>query len=98
MTISHVAEFQREVMAEETSILEQVFAQAQRLSTLDRVRLAERLFALIERDVQSLTHAEAETARLRAWQATIDRTAGALAEDPLERPPQGDFEQRDPVL
>ncbi|CAG0966266.1 hypothetical protein ARNL5_01308 [Anaerolineae bacterium] len=84
-------------MAAKTTTLEQVFAQAQALSPLDRVRLAERLFALIERDVQSLTHAEAENARLRAWQATIDRTAGALAEDPLERLPQGDFEQRDQV-
>lgn len=28
----------------------------------------------------------------------FDRTAGSLADDPIERPPQGDFEVRDELL
>lgn len=81
-----------------TPTLEQVLAQAQALSSLDKVRLAERLFASIERDMEALSKANTDAARLRAWQATVERTAGALADDPIERPPQGDYEQRDAIL
>lgn len=81
-----------------TSTLEQVLAQAQSLSSLDKVRLAERLFASIERDMEALSHADADAARLRAWQMTVERTAGALADDPIEREPQGNYEQRDTIL
>jgi hypothetical protein len=31
------------------------------------------------------------------WLAFIDRTAGSLADDPIERPPQGDYEVREPI-
>ena len=75
--------------------LEQVLAQAQTLSPLDKVRLVERLFASIEREIAALDGAEVEAARIRAWQATVERTAGALAHDPIERPPEGEYEQRD---
>ena len=71
-----------------TPTLEQVLAQAQALSSLDKVRLVERLFSSIERDMEALSNAEADSARIRRWQATVERTAGALADDPLERPPQ----------
>ncbi len=81
-----------------TPTLEQVLAQAQSLSSLDRIRLGERLFASIERDMEALSAADTEMARRRAWQATVERTAGALADDPIERPPQGDYEQRDTIL
>ncbi len=78
--------------------LEQVLAQAQALSPLDKVRLMERLFASIERDIQALDSAEAEAARIRAWRATVERTIGAQSNDPLERPPQGEYERRDDIL
>ena len=32
------------------------------------------------------------------WSEFVDRTAGSLADDPLERLPQGDYEQRDELL
>ncbi len=31
------------------------------------------------------------------WNQFVDRTAGSLADDPIERLPQGDYEQRDPI-
>ncbi len=33
----------------------------------------------------------------REWRAFITRTAGSLADDPIERPAQGDYEQREPI-
>jgi hypothetical protein len=85
-------------MTPHTPTLEQVLAQAQTLSPLDKMRLVEQLFSSIEREVEALSTAEPEAARLRLWQATVEHTAGALADDPLERPPQGDYEQRDSIL
>jgi hypothetical protein len=35
----------------------------------------------------------------RSWPpGYFDRTAGSLANDPIERPPQGEYEQRDELL
>jgi hypothetical protein len=85
-------------MTVNTPTLEQVLTQAQALSALDKVRLMERLFASIERDMEALDSPEMEAERLREWRVTVERTAGALADDPLERPPQGDYELRDDVL
>ncbi len=85
-------------MAVNAPTLEQVLAQAQALSSLDKVRLVERLVASIERDMVALDSTETEAARRRAWQAAVERTAGALAGDPIERPPQGQYEHRDDVL
>jgi hypothetical protein len=31
------------------------------------------------------------------WNAFIDRTAGSLAHDPMERLPQGEYEPREPI-
>jgi hypothetical protein len=31
------------------------------------------------------------------WNLFIDKTAGSLADDPIERPSQGSYEQRDPI-
>jgi len=31
------------------------------------------------------------------WHAFITRTAGSLADDPIERPAQGEYEQREPL-
>lgn len=69
-----------------TPTLEQVLSQAQSLSSLDKVRLVERLFASIEREIDLLSSATTDDSQLRAWQATVARTAGALADDPIERP------------
>ncbi len=34
----------------------------------------------------------------RAWPpGYFDRTPGSLADDPMERPPQGEYETRDPL-
>ncbi len=34
----------------------------------------------------------------RAWPpGYFERTAGSLADDPMERPPQGDYEEREPL-
>ena len=33
----------------------------------------------------------------RAWRAFITQTAGSLADDPIERPSQGEYEQREPI-
>jgi hypothetical protein len=71
-------------------ILEQVLAQAQMLSLLDKVRLVKQLLVSLEHDM--------ETTHIREWQATIERTAGALANDPIERPDQGEYENRDQIL
>ena len=84
-------------MAVDVLTLEQVLAQAQALSSLDKVRLMERLAASIEREMEALSGVESDASRVRSWQATIDRTAGALADDPLERPPQGTYERRDEI-
>ena len=32
------------------------------------------------------------------WLAFVERTAGSLVNDPIERPPQGEYETRDDVL
>jgi hypothetical protein len=85
-------------MTTNTPTLEQVLAQAQALSSLDKVRLVERLFVSIERAIEALETTEPDSIRIRAWQATVERTAGALASDPIERPPQGEYEQRDDIL
>ena len=74
-------------MTATTPTLEQVLAQAQSLSSLDKVRLMERLFPSIERDMEALSTTDSDNVRIRQWQATVARTAGALAHDPLERPP-----------
>lgn len=35
----------------------------------------------------------------RGWPpGYFDRTAGALTDDPIERPPQGEYEERDALL
>jgi len=31
------------------------------------------------------------------WNQFVDRTAGSLADDPIERFPQGEYEQRDSI-
>lgn len=33
----------------------------------------------------------------REWREFIAQTAGSLADDPIERPAQGDYEQRDAI-
>ncbi|MEP7285906.1 MAG: hypothetical protein ABI947_09075 [Chloroflexota bacterium] len=85
-------------MTTSPATLEQVLVQAQLLSPLDKVRLVERLSSSIEREMEVLATAETEAIRIREWQATIERTARALANDPIECPAQGDYEQRDSIL
>ncbi len=88
-------------MAINTPTVEHILAQAQELSSRDQVRLMERLFALLERNLDvsgSADSQEAKAKRMQEWHDTVERTYGALADDPIERPPQGEYEQRDEIL
>jgi len=49
-------------------------------------------------DVVLVATKVANEAEARAeWLAFIDRMAGSLADNPIERPPQGDYEEREPI-
>jgi hypothetical protein len=51
-----------------------------------------------ELEVVLVVQAVKETTEDRAeWIAFIERTAGSLADAPMERPPQGDYETREPI-
>jgi hypothetical protein len=48
--------------------------------------------------IESLATTDDESAAARAeWLAFIEQTAGSLADDPIERLPQGDFDVRDEI-
>jgi len=70
----------------QTPELDQVVAQAMSLSSLDKVRLMGKLAA-------SLEH---ELAQKSDWHTFLRETYGILADDPIERPAQGDYEEREP--
>lgn len=57
------------------------------LSSLDKVRLMEKLAAALEQ----------ELAPKSDWHAFLRETYGILADDPVERPPQGNYEEREPL-
>ncbi len=68
------------------------------MTLADKARLLEYLSAAPRYDLDEVhPQQEAKSARRRSWLATVERTAGTLADDPIERPPQGDDEQRDPT-
>lgn len=76
-------------MADKISNFDEVWIQAQRLPAFQKIRLMERL-------AESVQH-ELQTVEWREWHDFIDRTAGSLADDPIERLPQGSFETREPI-
>ncbi len=70
--------------------LEQVLRLAEQLSPPERA-------ALIQHLVNEMPVGQSPDDERIRWLAFIERTAGSLADDPIERPPQGDFETRDPL-
>ena len=67
------------------------------VTVTDRLTLAEKA-RLVEHLSASLRHAlEVEAYKLIPWNEFIERTAGILADDPIERPAQLPLEQREPL-
>jgi hypothetical protein len=63
----------------------------EKLTLAEKARLVEHLSA-------SLRHAlEVEAYKRMPWNEFIERTAGILADDPIERPAQLPLEQREPL-
>ncbi|MBW4439007.1 MAG: hypothetical protein KME04_17855 [Pleurocapsa minor GSE-CHR-MK-17-07R] len=70
---------------------EQIEMLAERLSPGDKVRLIEKLTRALDREYV------AQLPKAPGWPpGFIERTYGSLADDPIERPPQGELEDRDP--
>jgi hypothetical protein len=67
------------------------------ITVTDRLTLAEKA-RLVEHLSASLRHAlEVEAYKRMPWDEFIERTAGILADDPIERPAQLPLEQREPL-
>lgn len=73
------------------SLYNDVIILVDRLSLLEKMRLIEHLSAELKDDV------EIEAFLKMPWHEFIERTAGILADDPIERPPQLPFEERDTI-
>ena len=74
-----------------TPQFDQLITQVEQLSVQDKLRLIERLTTTLQRDL------EVEAFQRMPWHEFIERTAGILADDPIERPPQLPFEEREPL-
>ncbi len=70
---------------------DQVIVLAERLSLVERARLLEYLSTGLKQDL------EQEAFQRMPWHEFIERTAGSLADDPIERPPQPPLEDREPL-
>jgi hypothetical protein len=73
------------------TVYEEVVTLADRLSLAEKARLIEYLSAAMRQDL------EVEAFRRLPWHEFIERTAGSLADNPIERPPQLPFEEREPL-
>lgn len=73
------------------TLYDQAVILADRLSLVEKARLMEHLSAGLKHDL------EVETFRRMSWHEFIEQTAGILADDPIERPPQLPFEEREPL-
>ncbi|MEO8395067.1 MAG: hypothetical protein ABI700_18870 [Chloroflexota bacterium] len=71
------------------NIYDEVVSKADQLSLAEKARLLEHLSTAL-RDAL-----EVEAFRRMPWQEFIGRTAGSLADDPIERPLQLPLEERD---
>jgi hypothetical protein len=79
-------------MSEPVTTFEQVAPLADTLTPRDKLRLIQRLTAELEREYST------QMPQPSSWPpGFFDRTAGSLAHDPIERPPQGDYEVRDEI-
>jgi hypothetical protein len=70
---------------------DEVVTLADQLSLAEKARLLEHLSAAMRHDL------EVEAFRRMPWHEFIERTAGILADDPVERPPQLPLEEREPL-
>ena len=73
------------------TIYDDAAALAEKLSSADKVRLIERLSLLLRRDLVT-----DDWTRL-PWADFVRQTAGSLADDPIERPPQLPYEDREQI-
>jgi len=80
------------------SVYEQAVELTSHMTLAEKARLLEHLSTEVRHDIEVNPQGNVDSARLRAWQMRVERTAGALADDPIERAPQGDYEQRDAIL
>ena len=71
------------------TLYEEVLTKADQLSIAEKAQLLEHLSAALKNDL------EIEGFRRMPWQEFVKRTAGMLADDPVERPSQPPLEERD---
>lgn len=71
------------------TLYDQVVTLADRLSLVEKARLMEYLSAGLKHDL------EVESFRQMPWHEFVEKTAGILADNPIERPPQPPFEERE---
>jgi hypothetical protein len=70
---------------------QQIADLADQLPLAEKARLIEHLSAALRQDL------EVEAFRRMDWHEFLDRTAGSLADDPIQRHDQGDFKRREPL-
>ncbi len=70
------------------TLYDEAAALAEKLTVTDKVRLIERLSMLLRRDLTTDAWAHLP------WHDFVAQTAGSLADDPIERPPQLPVEER----
>jgi len=61
------------------------------LSAAEKVRLIEYLSVVLQQELKK------DVSPTLSWAEFIDQTAGSLADDPIERPPQLPLENREPL-
>jgi len=62
-----------------------------RLSTYDKVRLMEHISEALKQELED------DYYQRMPWNEFVERTAGSLADDPVQRWSQGSYEERDPI-
>jgi hypothetical protein len=75
------------------SNFDEIVSQVDRLSMQDKLRLMERLTATIRHDIE----VGEKIADFSDWHKSLQATYGILADDPIQRWPQGDYEERDAI-
>ncbi len=68
---------------------DEIVSKADQLSLADKARLLEHLSIALRHDL------EVEAFRRMPWHEFVERTAGILSDDPIERPPQLPLEERE---
>ncbi|MBC7813992.1 MAG: hypothetical protein H7175_22755 [Burkholderiales bacterium] len=63
----------------------------------DQLTLAEKAQLMEHLSIAMRHELEVEAFRRMPWHEFIDRTSGSLADDPIERPSQLPFEEREPL-